>query len=49
MLVKNLVKDYIRADSSINLLALPMTTDATNCTAAGIVKEVHAQDRTIGQ
>ncbi|KAL9105225.1 MAG: hypothetical protein Q9187_008758 [Circinaria calcarea] len=48
MLVKNLVKDYIRADSSINLLALPMTTDATNCTAAGIVKEVRAQDRTIG-
>ena len=47
-LVKNLVKDYIKADDCINLLALPMSNDPANSTAAGIIMEMKAQIRTIG-
>lgn len=47
-LVKNLVKDYIKADNCINLLALAMTDDAANSSAMGIIKEMGAQNRTIG-
>ncbi|KAI9818928.1 MAG: hypothetical protein M1827_007749 [Pycnora praestabilis] len=47
-LVKNLVKEYIKAENCIILLALPMTDDAANSTAAGIIKEVGAQSRTVG-
>ena len=48
-LVRNLVKDYITVDNCINLLALPMTDDAANSSAAGIIKEVGAQARTVGK
>lgn len=47
-LVKNLVKDYIKSDNCINLLALAMTDDAANSSAMGIIKEMGAQNRTIG-
>ena len=48
-LVQNLVKDYIHADNCINLLALPMTDDAANSSAARIIKEAKAQGRTFGK
>ena len=47
-LVKNLVKEYIKSENCINLLALAMTDDAANSSAMGIIKEIGAQDRTIG-
>ncbi|KAI9835841.1 MAG: hypothetical protein M1819_001739 [Sarea resinae] len=47
-LVRNLVKEYIKADNCINLIALPMTDDAANSSAAGIIRDVRAQGRTIG-
>jgi len=46
--VKNLVREYIKADNCINLLALPMTADAANSTAAEIIREEKAQGRTLG-
>ena len=48
-LVKNLVKEYIKSDNCVNLLALPMTDDAANSSAAGIIKEAQAERRTIGK
>lgn len=48
-LVKNLVKEYVRGEDCLNLLALPMTNDAANSSAARLVKEAGAQRRTIGQ
>ena len=48
-LVQNLVKDYIHADNCINLLALPMTDDAANSSAARIIKEARAERRTFGK
>lgn len=48
-LVKNLVKEYVRGEDCLNLLALPMTNDAANSSAARLVKEAGAQNRTIGQ
>lgn len=47
-LVANLVKSYIRNESCLNLLAMPMTDDAANCTASKLVQELNAQNRTIG-
>ena len=47
-LVRNLVKDYIKQDNCINLLALPMTDDLQNSTAFRLVQEVKAEARTIG-
>ncbi|KAL1960290.1 hypothetical protein VTO42DRAFT_8250 [Malbranchea cinnamomea] len=48
-LVENLVKEYIRADSCIVLLTMPMTDDATNSSAARIIREVPgARERTMG-
>lgn len=47
-LVKNLVKEYIKDDSCINLLALPMTDDPTNSTASSLVRNVNAEARTVG-
>ena len=43
------MKDYIKADDCINLLALPMSNDPANSTAAGIIMEMKAQGRTIGE
>ncbi|KAK2745094.1 hypothetical protein FQN57_004001 [Myotisia sp. PD_48] len=48
-LVENLVKTYIKADNCIALLTLPMTDDATNSSAARIIRDVPgARDRTLG-
>ncbi|EZF70187.1 hypothetical protein H105_07475 [Trichophyton soudanense CBS 452.61] len=48
-LVENLVKEYIKAQNCIILLALPMTNDATNSSAARIIRDIPgARDRTVG-
>ncbi|EAS35952.3 dynamin family protein [Coccidioides immitis RS] len=48
-LVENLAKEYIKADNTIVLLTMPMTDDATNSSAARIIREVRgARDRTLG-
>ncbi|KAL9124652.1 MAG: hypothetical protein Q9217_006038 [Psora testacea] len=47
-LVKNLVKSYVSADDSINLLAIPMTDDPANSSALRLIGEVKAEARTIG-
>lgn len=48
-LVENLVKEYIKAQNCIILLALPMTDDATNSSAARIIRDISgARDRTVG-
>ncbi|OJD16273.1 hypothetical protein AJ78_03564 [Emergomyces pasteurianus Ep9510] len=47
-LVENLVKQYISASSCIVLLTLPMTDDATNSSAARIIRESGAISRTLG-
>lgn len=48
-LVENLVKEYIEADNCIALLTLPMTDDATNSSAARIIRDVSgARSRTLG-
>ena len=47
-LVKNLVREYIKADNCINILALPMTDDAQNSNAAAIIDAMGAKTRTVG-
>lgn len=48
-LVENLVRDYICQENCIVLLALPMTDDATNSSAARIIRDVRgAKARTLG-
>lgn len=47
-LVENLVKQYISTSSCTVLLTLPMTDDATNSSAARIIREVGATSRTLG-
>ena len=48
-LVENLVREYIKADNCIVILTLPMTDDATNSSAARIVRDVKgAKERTLG-
>ncbi|KAL9610388.1 MAG: hypothetical protein Q9167_004898 [Letrouitia subvulpina] len=47
-LVQNLVKEYIKTDNCLNLLALPMTDDPANSTAAKLIRSVSAEARTIG-
>lgn len=48
-LVENLVKEYISQENCIVLLALPMTDDATNSSAARIIRDVRgAKSRTLG-
>lgn len=48
-LVENLVREYIKSPNCIVLLAMPMTDDATNSSAARIIREVPgARDRTMG-
>lgn len=47
-LVRNLVKEYIRADDCINLLAIPMTDDPANSSASKLIREVKAEARTVG-
>ncbi|KAL4895219.1 P-loop containing nucleoside triphosphate hydrolase protein [Aspergillus ambiguus] len=48
-LVENLVREYISQENCIVLLALPMTDDATNSSAARIMRDVPgAKQRTLG-
>ncbi|KAK2805714.1 hypothetical protein FQN51_009217 [Onygenales sp. PD_10] len=47
-LVENLVKHYISTPSCTVLLTMPMTDDATNSSAARIIREVKATPRTLG-
>ncbi|KAJ5347247.1 Dynamin [Penicillium brevicompactum] len=48
-LVENLVKSYVEQENSIVLLTLPMTDDATNSSAARLVRGiVGAKERTLG-
>ena len=47
-LVKNLVKEYIQADNSINLLTLPMTDDPANSSASKLIRDEKAEARTVG-
>ncbi|KAJ5686522.1 hypothetical protein N7536_009141 [Penicillium majusculum] len=48
-LVENLVKDYVSQEHCIVLLTLPMTGDATNSSAARIVRGIKgAKERTLG-
>ena len=47
-LVQNLVKEYIKAEDCINVLAIPMTHDPATSRASRLIKDLKAQDRTIG-
>lgn len=48
-LVENLVRNYVKQPNSIVLLTLPMTDDATNSSAARIVRNIPgATQRTLG-
>ena len=47
-LVKNLVKEYITQDDCINLLAIPMSDDPANSSAARLIREAKAGPRTLG-
>lgn len=48
-LVENLVREYIKAENCIVILTLPMTDDATNSSAARIIRDVKgAKERTLG-
>ncbi|KAF6240067.1 hypothetical protein HO173_001677 [Letharia columbiana] len=47
-LVQNLVKDYVKAEDCINVLAIPMTHDPANSRASRLIRELKAQGRTIG-
>ncbi|KAL8797763.1 MAG: hypothetical protein Q9195_000115 [Heterodermia aff. obscurata] len=47
-LVKNLVRQYIKAENCINLLALPMTDDPANSSASRLIRDEEAETRTIG-
>lgn len=47
-LVKNLVKQYIKADNCINILALPMTDDPANSSASRLIRDEAAEIRTVG-
>ena len=47
-LVQNLVKEYIKAEDCINVLAIPMTHDPQNSRASRLIKDLKAQDRTVG-
>ena len=48
-LVKNLVREYVKGDDCINLLALAMTDDPQNSSASTLIRGVlKAKDRTMG-
>lgn len=46
--MKNLVKEYIKDESCINILAISMTDDPANSTAFDLVRRVKAEARTVG-
>ena len=47
-LVKNLVKQYTKAENCINLLTLPMTDDPANSSASRLIRDEGAEARTVG-
>lgn len=47
-LVQNLVKEYVKAEDCINVLAMPMTHDPANSSASRLIKELKAEGRTVG-
>ena len=47
-LVKNLVTEYIKQETCINILAIPMTDDPANSTAFDIIRRFDAETRTVG-
>lgn len=47
-LVQNLVKEYVKADDCINVLAIPMTHDPATSSASRLIRELNAQSRTVG-
>ena len=47
-LVRNLVTQYVKAEDCINLLAIPMSDDPANSTAARLIRELGADGRTVG-
>ena len=47
-LVQNLVRDYIKDENALVLLARPVNVDAHNSTAASFVEEEGAEERCIG-
>jgi len=44
-LVRNLVKEYIRADDCINLLMISMTDDPANSSASKLIRKIKAEVR----
>ena len=46
-LVKNLIKEYIKADNCINLLTISMTDDSTNSFASRFIRKIKAEARTV--
>ena len=46
--MKNLVAEYIKDPSCINILAIPMTDDPANSTAFNLIGEAKAKSRTVG-
>lgn len=47
-LIRNLVKEYVQTQQSIILLTVPMTDDPANSNASKLVRELKAEERTIG-
>ena len=47
-LVRNLVKEYVQTQDSINLLAMPMTDDTANCSTFQLIRDLKAESRTMG-
>ncbi len=47
-LVKNLVLSYIKDETCVNLLAIPMTDDPANSSAANLIRMAKAEARTVG-
>lgn len=47
-LVQNLVKEYVKAEDCINVLAVPMTHDLATSKASRLIRDMEAQDRTVG-
>lgn len=46
--MKNLVKEYIKDESCLNILAISMTDDPANSSAFDLVRQVGAVARTVG-
>lgn len=47
-LVQNLVKEYVKAEDCINVLAIPMTHDPATSSASRLIRELKAEGRTVG-